>query len=196
MQTYDFTLILSGVPELTDEVCDALFEAGCDDAVLGQREGVTFLDFGRDANSARAAILSAIDAVEGAGIGARVVRVEPDDLVTMAEIARRAGRSRESVRQLAKGWRGPGDFPAPVANLGKRSPIWRWTEVARWLAERGERFTGAREELWTVVPALNAALELRRQSEALPDANQLYESVLRSGERKRRHRKARGRAAT
>ena len=27
-QTYDFTLILSGVPELTDAVCDALFEAG------------------------------------------------------------------------------------------------------------------------------------------------------------------------
>jgi hypothetical protein len=83
MQTYDFTLILSGVPELTDAVCDALFEAGCDDAVLGQRDGVVFLDFGREADSAQAAILSAIAAVEGAGIGAQVVRVEPDDLVTI-----------------------------------------------------------------------------------------------------------------
>jgi hypothetical protein len=196
MKTYDFTLILSGVPELTDDVCDALFEAGCDDAVLGQREGVAFLDFGREADSARAAILSAIDAVEGAGIGARVVRVEPDDLVTMAEIARRAGRSRESVRQLVTGERGPADFPAPVANLGKRSPIWRWTEVARWLAEQGGRLTGPGDELGTIVAAVNAALELRRQSEAIPDAYQLYESVLRSGERKRRHGKARGRAAT
>ena len=80
MQTYEFTLILSGVPELTDAVCDALFEAGCDDALVGQREGITFLDFGREAESAQAAISSAIAAVEGAGIGARVVRVEPDGL--------------------------------------------------------------------------------------------------------------------
>lgn len=79
MQTYDFTLILSGIPELTNEVCDALFEAGCDDAVLGQREGVVFLDFGREADSAQAAVQSAITAVESAGIGARVVRVESDD---------------------------------------------------------------------------------------------------------------------
>jgi hypothetical protein len=58
MQVHDFTLVLSGIPGLTDAVCDALFEAGCDDAVQ-----------------------SAIAAVEGAGIGARVVRVEPDGLV-------------------------------------------------------------------------------------------------------------------
>ena len=78
-QTYDFTLILAGVPELTDEVTDALFEAGCDDATVGQREGAVFLDFTREAKSRTEAIQSAIAAVEGAGIGARVVRVGPDD---------------------------------------------------------------------------------------------------------------------
>src|SRR6266545_5566987 len=123
-QTHDFTLVLSGVPELTDELTDALFEAGCDDATVGQREGVVFLDFSREARSPREAILSAVTAVEGAGVGARVARVEPDDLVTMAEIARRAGRSRENIHQLVTAERGPGGFPPPVANLTKRSSVW------------------------------------------------------------------------
>jgi hypothetical protein len=189
-KSYDFTLVLSGVPELTDEVCDALFEAGCDDSTPGQRAGVTFLHFAREADSARAAILSAISEVEGASIGARVARVEPDDLVTMAEIARRAGRSRESIRQLASGERGPGDFPAPMANLGERSPIWRWTDVARWLAEKSGNTAQPQDDLGTVVAAVNAALELRRQAEAIPNAEDLYESVLASGKAKRRAGKA------
>ena len=31
-ETHQFTLILPGLTELTDEMCDALYEAGCDDA--------------------------------------------------------------------------------------------------------------------------------------------------------------------
>lgn len=57
-------------------------------------------------------------------------RVEPDDLVTMSEIAERRGRSRESVRVLVAGRRGRGDFPAPVSHLRSRSRLWRWPEVA------------------------------------------------------------------
>ncbi|MCI0457276.1 MAG: hypothetical protein L0Z62_09885 [Gemmataceae bacterium] len=184
-QTYDFTLVLSGVPELTDELTDALFEAGCDDATVGQREGVVFLDFSREARSAREAILSAVAAVEGAGVGARVAHVEPDDLVTMAEIARRAGRSRENVHQLVTGERGPGGFPPPVANLTKRSPVWRWTEVARWLAEK-EGAAGAAEDGGAAVAAVNAALELRRHVRSGAEAKEVLGQLLASPRRKRK----------
>ncbi|MFQ5845167.1 MAG: GTPase RsgA, partial [Planctomycetota bacterium] len=61
-----------------------------------------------------------------------LARVEPDDLVTASEIARRARRSRQSIQQLVEGTRGPGGFPPPVSSLTKRSPIWRWAEVAQW----------------------------------------------------------------
>jgi hypothetical protein len=77
--TFTFTLILSGIEALTDEVCDALFEAGCGDALPGSREGIIFLDFDRDAPSLQEAVSSAVADVEGANIGARVVRVESAD---------------------------------------------------------------------------------------------------------------------
>ncbi len=87
--THTFTLILSGVRELTDEVCDALFEAGCDDALPGMTDGVAFLDFAREAGSVREAVLSAISDVERAGIGARVARLEPPELMAIPECVRR-----------------------------------------------------------------------------------------------------------
>jgi hypothetical protein len=55
------------------------------------------------------------------------------DLVDASEIARRIGRSRESIRQLVAGERRKGvPFPAPVgAPNGKR--IWEWGTVNEWL---------------------------------------------------------------
>src|SRR5437660_5119090 len=106
MEKHEFTLILHGFSELTDDVEDRLFEAGCDDALLGVLDGTPFLDFTREASSLKDAILSAIRDVAKAGF--EVVRIEPDDLVSAAEIARRAGRSRESIRQLRTAERGPG----------------------------------------------------------------------------------------
>jgi hypothetical protein len=190
-RTWTFTLVLSGVRELTGEVEDALFEAGCADALLGSRDGAVYLDFDRQSPSFREAVLSAIADVENAGVGARVARVEPDEVVTMAEIARRWGRSRESVRQLVAGLRGPGTFPPPVANLKQRSPIWRWTDVDRWLHEAlpGEGTPLPREacgeDTGTVAPdvgvwvaAINAALDVRRHVPDAQEALRLVETLL------------------
>lgn len=166
-RVWTLTLILDGVPELTDEATDALYEAGCDDALAGSRNGVVFLDFDREAGSFQDAALSAIASAESAGIGAKVIRIEPDELVTMAEIARRTQRSRESIRQLARGQRGPGSFPPPVANLSQKSPIWRWVEVRRWIelmegrAAQDEGDDG--ESTDSLIAVINAALEVRRQ---------------------------------
>jgi hypothetical protein len=78
--TQRFTLYLSGVDaELPDEVLDALYEAGCDDGLVGSCEGVVTIDFARDGESFDEAVRSATADVERAGVGARVERVERID---------------------------------------------------------------------------------------------------------------------
>jgi len=81
-----FTLILSGVSEITPELADALYGATGGDIELNMRDGVAFLEFDRTAASLRDAITSAITQVEGAGVGVRVVRVESEDANTIAKI--------------------------------------------------------------------------------------------------------------
>jgi hypothetical protein len=86
MKKHTFTLILSGVAELTPELADALYEATKGDIECNMRDGIAFLEFDRAAPSLRDAITSAINDVEGAGIGLRVVRVESEVANTIAQI--------------------------------------------------------------------------------------------------------------
>jgi hypothetical protein len=110
MSKYEFTLIVDG-PDLQDEsLIESMLEAGFDDATIGRVGSIQYLDFDRGAESFADAVFSAAKSLESAVPGARVVQLEPDDLVTMSEIAERVGRTRESVRLLIYGDRGPGGF--------------------------------------------------------------------------------------
>src|SRR5208337_3869719 len=111
---HDFALILSGITELTPEVQDALFEAGCEDGTISVRAGRVYLTFSRNSRSLKDAILTAIQDVKCARVGADVLRVDVCNLVTQADIARKIGRSRQLVHQYIAGIRGPGNFPAPA----------------------------------------------------------------------------------
>jgi hypothetical protein len=159
---YDFALVIQGVPELSDSVTDALFNAGCDDATFRIQYGRLYGEFSRSAKSLEDAILSAIQNVHDARIGASVLRVDECNLVTPAEIGRRIGRSRQLVYQYINGIRGPGNFPAPECHLGEGSPLWAWCEVSYWLAANN---IVRPEEGWNaeVVAAINTLLELMRQ---------------------------------
>jgi hypothetical protein len=165
---YDFALILSGVRELTSEIEDALFEAGCSDATLSVQYGFVYMEFSRTAPSLKDAILSAIGDVRKAKIGADVLRVDECDLVTPAEIARRISRSRQLVHQYMTGQRGPGGFPAPECNLTDGAPLWTWCAVSYWLWQhdmiRPEELQNAE-----VVAAINNALEATQQRGRNPD---------------------------
>lgn len=173
MSEYEFTLVLQG--SLDDAAVDALFEAGCDDATLGAVDGVGYADFIREAPSFGEALRSAIEQVESVP-GVRVARVEPDDLVTMSEIAQRLERSRESVRLLVSGERGPGGFPPPVSHLKARTRLWRWSEVAAW-AERHHQPTDLSAA--TAIAAINAALTLRTTlAELAPSERRLVSSLV------------------
>jgi len=70
---HTFTLVLDG--DLNEAVLDALFEAGCDDATVGQVEGVSYADFVREGPSFEEALRSAIEQVESV-LGLSVARLE------------------------------------------------------------------------------------------------------------------------
>lgn len=76
MNKYEFSLILKGSLELTEEIADELFEAGCDDGTPGTCNGVFSIDFNREAHSLEAAINSAIKNVKAAGYDVERVEIE------------------------------------------------------------------------------------------------------------------------
>ena len=166
-QEFDFALILSGPTDITSEVADGLFQAGCDDATLSLQFRVLYLEFSRSADSLKEAILSAIQDVRKAGIGADVVRVDECNLVTMAEIGRRMQRSRQLVHQYMTGQRGPGGFPAPVCNLSHGKPLWQWCAVSYWLVQN-DLLRAETLEQAEVVEAINTNLEMAAQRERNP----------------------------
>lgn len=178
MTTQRFVLIVEG-PDLQEKArLDALFEAGCDDATVGRIGPVHYLEFARVSDSLPSAILGAVEAVERAEPRARVASVEPDDLVTLTEIGQRTGRTRESVRLLASGARGPGGFPAPATHFRSRQRMWRWQQVAAWFAEAlDEPQTAADPAAARFITAFNAALSWRRVRDQIPEPER--EAILR-----------------
>jgi hypothetical protein len=78
MTKYEFTLQLRGDLELTEEIGDELFAAGCDDGTPGVCNGLFSIDFHREAESLEAAIQSAIANVKSAGYQVERVAIEAD----------------------------------------------------------------------------------------------------------------------
>jgi hypothetical protein len=74
-RSHEFTVILAGVDELTVEVADALFAAGCDDCTPSSIGPIISLAFDREASSLGEAIGSAVADVERAGLAVAKVEV-------------------------------------------------------------------------------------------------------------------------
>ena len=87
-------------------------------------------EFSRDAVSFSKAVSSAYEDI--LKTGTKVERVEPDSLVSLSDIAERAGLTRQAISLYAKAERGSG-FPNPVARVTSTSPLWDWLEVSEWL---------------------------------------------------------------
>lgn len=161
MQKYQFTLIVEGPDLQSDELVEAVFEAGCDDALIGVSDGIQYADFDREASSLEEAILTALADIEKVR-GAVVARIADAGLVSMADVAERTGRTRESVRLLVSGRRGPGGFPPPVTDPRGRYRLWRWAEVERWFTVGPGEYHGGGDP--DVEAIINAGLELRHLS--------------------------------
>lgn len=167
MGAFTFTLLVAGPDLQSDENLDALFEAGCDDATFGNREKIQYADFDREAPSSAEAIASAIHSIENTVPGALVFRVEPEEFVSLSAIAERTSRSREGVRLLAAGERGPGGFPSPVSWVDAKTRVWRWTDVAEWFEKELGEPLSVSEDAETIA-TFNGLLETRLHMRRLP----------------------------
>jgi hypothetical protein len=127
---FEFSIVASGLDPAQDDFFDRFYDAGCDDATVAFQNGHIIVDFTREAASLEEAIASAIAAVHKAG--AKVERVEPDPLVSLSDMAARAGLTRAAMTNYFKGARAK-DFPPPVAKVTSESPLWDWATVARWM---------------------------------------------------------------
>jgi hypothetical protein len=167
MNDYTFTLrFLSPIEDL-DQLSILLYERIDDASLMGPDEDGSFLlEFDRRAGSLPRALTSAIKELLALLPEAQILRVEENDLATMADIAKRSGRSPESVRLLVNGKRGPGGFPPAAGRLDARTKVWRWADAADWFAEAlGEPLAGTADSAF--LQAFNDALELRRLTSKL-----------------------------
>jgi transcriptional regulator with XRE-family HTH domain len=167
LRLYEFDLIVSGLDMEDPGVLDG-FEERAGDITFASHGRVVRAAVDRKARGLGEAIGSAIADVESIP-GTRVVRVEPDEHVSQAEIAVRLGRSRQSISQWVAGSRGPGGFPAPAFESGHVA-LWRWSEVKAWLRAAGLDTNEDQEhenQASAVIRAANALLEARRAMAAL-----------------------------
>jgi predicted DNA-binding transcriptional regulator AlpA len=156
MKTFEFAIVASGLDPSADDFESRFYEAGCDDATVSFQRGHIIVDFAREADSVEDAIASALEDVALAG--ATVDRIEPDPLVSLADIAHRTGLTRAALTNYSKGKRAKA-FPTPVARVTSDSPLWDWSAVSRWFYENrnGDRDVAVEAE---AIRQANAAITL------------------------------------
>ena len=99
MTVWRFSLIIDGPDLDDDELLDALFEAGCDDALFGGVHGVQCADFHRETDQVEDAVLSAIAAVESVG-GLQVVELLERTPLSANESLERSERTPGTDMQM------------------------------------------------------------------------------------------------
>lgn len=128
---YDFTLTFALSQDRNDpEDClDALYEAGCDDALVGTgMQGSIALNFSRTAKSAENAIRQATQDVQKAIPDAELIELKPD-LVGISDMAVLLKCTRQNVRRMATA--DNSSFPSPC--VSGSVPLWHFYEVANWM---------------------------------------------------------------
>lgn len=160
---FQFTLILDGVDENTTGLEDALFEAGCDDALINFKNGTVYLDFDREGNNFESVIISAIKDVESSGLGASISSVAPEHLVSLTDIAKRVSLTKQALSLYILGKRGAGNFPKPVLKIQNKSPLWRWSTVAEWFYQQGKIEDHTVIDFANILEDINSALDMRNE---------------------------------
>jgi len=141
---------------LSNEDADRVFESVKEEVAVEEGPRGHFIGFEREAHSFLDAVLGSLSEI--ISLGFEPVAGE-DELVSMADIAERPSRTRQSVSMLVSGQRGPGEFPRPAAG-NVRSPLWHWADVASWF----EGTTGGGvtfEDRTRTIASINGALANR-----------------------------------
>jgi hypothetical protein len=150
-----FAVVVGSEP--TDDQLRAL-RRRCADVVIDRQEpaGRVRLFFHRRAPSLVDAIVSAVRDLDSVGLSAVHV-LDDEHHVTLADVARRTGRSHQVVRRWARARSGPGGFPPPLFT-GTKGALYSWSEVSSWLREHLGLEVDSTEAVFT---AVNLALQLR-----------------------------------
>jgi hypothetical protein len=151
----NFTFRIQLRDPVSDEDADRLYEAFDDEIAIEDGPKGHFVGFEGEAESFLDAVLDALAKV--IELGFEPLAIE-DELVSMADIAERTGRSRQSVSMLVSGQRGRGGFPRAAAG-NVRSPLWHWADVAAWFAGNGDSV--AVEDRIRTIASVNGALANR-----------------------------------
>ena len=116
-----------------DDIVERLGAAGCTDALVGLGQpGRLALKFTREADSAEAALTSALADVKKAVATAQLIEASPD-LVGLTDVADLIGVTRQNMRKL---WTTHAlSFPPPIHEGS--AAIWHLTEVLSWLQAKG-----------------------------------------------------------
>jgi hypothetical protein len=167
MSDHTFTLRLLAPGWSLDDLSVHLYERIDDASLMGPDDDGTFLlEVDRQAPCLPDALVTALSELLSALPDATVLRVDEYDLATMADIAKRSGRTPESIRLLVSGKRGPGGFPPAAGRLDSRTKIWRWADVGKWFeAILDEPLPDTSDSAF--LQAFNDALEIRRLTAGL-----------------------------
>jgi len=122
-----------------------------------------YLEFTREADSYKEAILSAVKDIERSSIKAKVISVDAGGLVGLSDIAALTKISRQLIALMKDGKRGPGTFPSPLQRITGKQSLWRWSDVATWLYEHGKIESKLMENA-TITGEMNRALEERNNN--------------------------------
>lgn len=133
MKTFEFKLIINTNTKAEPEShLDALYEAGCDDALVSfSKRGTMTLDFMRESESASEAFNTAMENIKVAIPEATLIEASPD-MVTTTDISQLLNHSRQNTRNLML----KQDSPFPV-HSGNPS-IWHLEDVLVWLAKKNK----------------------------------------------------------
>ena len=137
MNSYEFTLrfTIADVGADTDALIEKLYEAGCDDALIGfGQPGRLALQFTREASSAELAMRSAIQNVQSVAPQAILAEAGPD-FVGLSDIAELLGCSRQYMRKLMLSH--ASHSPVPVHEGS--TAIWHLADVLVWLRQTKQR---------------------------------------------------------
>lgn len=168
MTEFEFKVFCRDVDMSDDAFLDRLYASGCNDALVHFKDGYVCLDFSRESESAEQAVISAIKDFERSGVGGETIRVEPDDIACLSEIARRTGVTRASLQKYARGLSKVGaDFPKPAANIsGSRRELYSAAEVMHWMEKKNRVALPEHSlELATVIAKTNQALFVAKAQE-------------------------------
>ncbi len=115
------------------ELVERLGEVGCDDAVVGiGQAGRVALRFTREAESAKRAIVSALEDVKKAIPTAKLIEAGPD-FVGLSDVADMLEMSRQNVRKLMLAH--AASFPGPVHEGS--AAIWHLEAILLWFQGKG-----------------------------------------------------------